>query len=287
MIRKVLPAVVALLLAAQFLCADGRAALVIGNSAYKGNPLSNPVNDATDIAVSLKATGFDVIQRTDQDLAGMEASLVDFQTLLKGKDTALFYYAGHGVQVDGENYLIPIKENIQSSAQAKSRSVSLGDLLDRVKTAGVKTALVFLDACRDNPFPGSSRGGARGLAVVAAPPEVETCIAYATQPGNTAQDGNGRNGVFTTAMLKNLGTPGTSLSDLMTSVIADVKSTTANKQQPRFDNGLSKPFYFIDPAVAAARVFYVKRYSRKSPSRLPGKRHGKFPAFAIGFSPVE
>jgi len=172
--------------------AGGRAALVIGNSAYKGNPLANPVNDATDIAASLEDAGFDVILRTDQDLAGMERALADFQALMKGKDTALFYYAGHGVQVDGENYLIPVKEDIQSSAQAKSRSVSLGDLLDRVKSSGVKTALVFLDACRDNPFPGSSRGGARGLAVVAAPPEVETCIAYATQPGSTAQDGTGR-----------------------------------------------------------------------------------------------
>jgi uncharacterized caspase-like protein len=232
----------------------GRAALVIGNSAYKGNPLTNSVNDATDIAASLKGAGFDVILRTDQDLAGMEASLADFQSLMKGKDTALFYYAGHGVQVDGENYLIPVNEDIQSSVQAKLKAVSLSDLLDRVKTAGVKTALVFLDACRDNPFPGASRGGARGLAVVAAPADVETCIAYATQPGNTAQDGTGRNGVFTSAMLKNLGNPGTSLSDLMTNVIADVKVSTANKQQPRFDNGLSKPFYFIDPAVAAAQA---------------------------------
>jgi uncharacterized caspase-like protein len=157
--------------------AGSRAALVIGNSAYKGNPLTNPVNDATDITASLKDSGFDVILRTDQDLAGMEGALADFQTLMQGKDTALFYYAGHGVQVDGENYLIPVKEDIQSSAQAKSRSVSLGDLLDRVKISGVKTALVFLDACRDNSFPGSSRGGARGLAVVAAPPDVETCIA--------------------------------------------------------------------------------------------------------------
>ena len=216
----------------------GRAALVIGNSSYKASPLTNPVNDATDIAASLKEAGFDVLLRTDQDLASMEQALADFQGMLKGKDTALFYYAGHGVQVDGENFLIPVKEVINTPAQAKSRSVSLGDLLDRVKASGVKTALVFLDACRDNPFPGSSRSGTRGLAVVAAPAEVETCIAYATQPGNVAQDGNGRNGVFTSAMLKNLGTPGASLSDLMTSVMADVKATTAGKQQPRVDLSL-------------------------------------------------
>lgn len=246
---------------------SGRVALVIGNAAYKVNPLSNPVNDATDIAASLKDAGFEVILRTDQDLAGMEGALVDFQSLLKGKDTALFYYAGHGMQVDGENYLIPVKVDIQSSAQAKSRSVSLDDLLDRVRSSGVKTALVFLDACRDNPFPGSSRGGARGLAVVAAPADIETCIAYATQPGNTAQDGTGRNGVFTTALLKNLGTPGTSLSDLMTSVIADVKATTGGKQVPRVDLGLSKPFYFIDPSVAAAQA---QAALDKSKSELAG-----------------
>ena len=256
---------------ALLLPADGRAALVIGNSAYTGNPLANPVNDATNIAAVLKDAGFDVILRTDQDLVGMDDALASFQTMLKGKDTALFYYAGHGVQVDGENYLIPVKEDIQSSSQAKSRSVSLNDLFDRVKTAGVKTALVFLDACRDNPFPGSSRGGARGLAVVAAPSEVETCIAYATQPGNTALDGTGRNGVFTAAMLKYLSIPGTSLSDLMTNVIADVKETTENKQQPRFDNGLSKPFYFIDPAVAAARAQFALDKSKAELAGLDAK----------------
>lgn len=184
----------------------------------------------------------------------MDGAIADFQNMLKGKDTVLFYYAGHGVQVEGENYLIPVKEDIQSSAQAKSRSVSLGDILDRMKASGVKTALVFLDACRDNPFPGSSRGGARGLAVVSAPSEIETCIAYATQPGSTAQDGTGRNGVFSAAMLKNLAVPGVSLSDFMTSVIADVKAKTGGKQQPRVDNGLSKPFYFVDPAIVAARA---------------------------------
>jgi len=140
-----------------------------------------------------------------------------------------------------------------------------------VKNSGVKTALVFLDACRDNPFPGSSRGGTRGLAVVAAPPELETCIAYATQPGNIAQDGTGRNGVFTSAMLKNLRIAGTSLSDLMTKVIADVKATTANKQQPRFDNGLSKPFYFVDPAVAAAQAQAALDTSRSELAGLDAK----------------
>ena len=124
--------------------AQGRAALVIGNSAYKGSPLSNPVNDATDIAASLRDADFDVILRTDQDLAGMEEALGEFQSLMAGRDTALFYYAGHGLQIGGENFLVPVREEIRTEAQAKSRSVSLGDLMDRVKASGATTALVFL-----------------------------------------------------------------------------------------------------------------------------------------------
>ena len=233
--------------------AQRRTALVIGNSAYKVSPLINPANDARDMADALRGAGFEVILRQDQDLIGMEQALTEFAGALAGKETALFYFAGHAVQVDGENYLIPVREEIQSTIQAKSRGVSLEDVLGRIRLSGIKTALVFLDACRDNPFPGSSRSGVRGLAVVAAPTDIETCIAYATQPGSTAQDGSGKNGVFTSALLDNLKHPGVSLSDLMTSVIAEVKAATGGKQQPRFDNGLSTPFYFLDAALALKR----------------------------------
>ena len=243
-------AVVAVPVAAQ----NTRAALVIGNSAYASNALTNPVNDATDIAAALREQGFDVLLRTDADYAGMDAALADFQKALKGKDTALFYYAGHGVQADGENYLIPVKEDITSLAKAKSRGVPLADVLGRIKDAGVATALIFLDACRDNPFPGSSRSGTRGLAAIAAPRDVETLIAYATQPGDVAQDGAGRNGVFTAAVLKNLAAPGKTVAEVMTQVKADVKAATSGKQQPRVDDGLSKAFYFNDPALAAAKA---------------------------------
>ena len=236
------------------LTADGRAALVIGNSAYASNALTNPVNDATDIAAALKGQGFEVQLRTDADYAGMDAALADFEKALKGKDTALFYYAGHGVQADGENYLIPVKEDISSLAKAKSRGVPLADVLARIKDSGVSTALIFLDACRDNPFPGSNRSGARGLAAIAAPRDVETLIAYATQPGDVAQDGSGRNGVFTAAVLKNLGTPGKTVGEVMTQVKADVKAATGGKQQPRVDDGLSRAVYLNDPSLASARA---------------------------------
>jgi len=233
---------------------DKRAALVVGNSAYTSNSLANPVNDATDMAAALKEAGFEVILRTDVDLAGIERALEDFQTLLGGKDTALFYYAGHGVQVQGENYLIPVKEDIQSEANARSRGVALADVLDRIKASKVRTALIFLDACRDNPFPGSSRSGTRGLSVVSAPADVETLIAYATEPGSVAADGTGRNGVFTAAMLSNMAKPGQSIGDMMIQVRADVMAQTGGRQKPRADVGLSKPFYFNDPAVLAARA---------------------------------
>ncbi|MDP3179297.1 MAG: caspase family protein [Spirochaetaceae bacterium] len=121
---------------------------MIGNSAYAANLLPNPINDATDIAANLLDADFLILLRTDLDLAGMELAIADFQRFVKGKDTALIYYAGHGVQVEGENFLIPVEENIQSTAQAKSRSVSFWYLMDQIKASGVKTALLFLDACQ-------------------------------------------------------------------------------------------------------------------------------------------
>lgn len=230
-----------------------RVALVIGNGKYSSSPLMNPVNDANDMAAVLSESGFDVLLRVDINLLEMEASLKEFSRAVQGKSTALFYYAGHAVQVGGQNFLLPVGEEISNSLQVRQRGISLDDVLDRIRMAGVETALVFLDACRDNPFPGYTRTGTRGLAVVSVPYDVETCIGYATQPGSTAQDGTGRNGVFTAALLANIKQPGTNLSDLMTSVIAQVKASTKGKQQPRFDNGLSAPFYFIDPHYSLER----------------------------------
>jgi len=250
---------------ASFGFAEGRLALVIGNSSYASNALSNPVNDAKDMAALLKECGFEVLLKTDADYASMDQSLDEFQKRLKGKDTALFYYAGHGVQAEGENYLIPVKEDISSLAKARSRGVPLGDVLARIKEAQVQTALVFLDACRDNPFPGATRSGTRGLSVVAVPADVETLIAYATQPGQVAQDGKGRNGVFTAALLKNIATPGKTVGEVMIQVKADVKAATGGEQQPRIDDGLSQSFYFNDPVQAAARA---QSASAKSQSEL-------------------
>jgi len=234
--------------------AGQRAALVIGNGAYASSPLANPPNDAADMAALFRAADMEVLTRTNLDLAGMEQAVTDFVRLLKGKDSAVVYYAGHGMQVNGENYLIPIKEDIRSDTQVRSRSLSVTDLLGRIKDSGVGTAVLFLDACRDNPFPGSSRSGSRGLTVVAVPRDVETLVAYATEPGSTAADGTARNGVFTAALLKNLAEPGLNIAEAMIKVRADVLALSGGKQSPRVDLGLSRPWYLVDPETAARKA---------------------------------
>lgn len=231
-----------------------RVALVVGNSAYTSSPLANPVNDATDVATALGSAGFKVILKTDMDLAGMTTAMDEFQKACKGAEAALFYYAGHGVQVQGENFLIPVKEEIRNESNARSRGVAVSEVLERIRNAGVGTALIFLDACRDNPFPGSSRSGSRGLGIVSAPREVETLIAYATEPGDTAADGNGRNGVFTAAFLKGLQTKEKSISEMMLQVKADVRTQTNSKQRPRVDDGLTRAFFMFDPAFLAKQA---------------------------------
>jgi len=168
--------------------AEKRAALVIGNGAYASSPLANPPNDAKDMAELFRSADMQVVERTNLDLAGMEKAVADFVKLLKGADSAVIYYAGHGVQVGGENYLIPVRETITNEAQVRSRSLAVSDLMDRVRATGVGTIILFLDACRDNPFPGSSRSGTRGLTVVPSVANVETVVAYATEPGKTAAD---------------------------------------------------------------------------------------------------
>ncbi|MCX7026227.1 MAG: caspase family protein [Spirochaetes bacterium] len=234
-----------------------RAALVIGNASYSGSvsPLANPLNDAQDVGRALEGVGFQVMVRTDLNLEGMEEAIEDFITSLEGKSVALIYYSGHGIQVEGQNYLIPVNESIGNQSQVKSRSVGLTDLLERITEAGVSTLLVFLDSCRDNPYPGANRGGGtRGLSPVTAPKISENLIAFAAEPGAVASDGTGRNGTFTEAFLKSLAVEGRSLGDMMTEVRAEVMEKTNGVQRPRVDSGLIKPFYFITPEMAQVRA---------------------------------
>ena len=245
-----------------------RVALVVGNGAYQSNPLKNPPNDAEDVAASLRDAGFEVSLLKDADLTAFEKAVSDFAGKLRGADTGLFYYAGHGVQVDGMNYLIPVSPRIDDAASVKARAVAVDTVVGRMEGSGVRTALVFLDSCRDNPFPGASRSGTRGLAVVQTPRTVNSLIAYATSPGDVAADGEGRNGVFSGAFLAQLRQPGLELGELMRNVRAQVARESGNKQQPRVDDGMKESFYFVSPELASVRAQSALNASKAEVARL-------------------
>ena len=194
--------------------AERRVALVIGNSAYRhATQLANPKNDAIDMAKKLSSLGFDVVRGEDLDLAGMRGTVRDFIGKLDGADMALLFYAGHGVQVNGNNYMAPVDAQLTSYNDLDFEAMPM-DLILSAMERTTKVNLVFLDACRDSPFSqnlarsmGTRSGGAgRGLARLGT--GIGTLIAFATQPGNVALDGEGRNSPFTTALLKASRHPG-------------------------------------------------------------------------------
>ena len=193
--------------------ADKRLALVIGNSAYKNAPaLKNPANDASDIADALQRLGFEVIRGVDLDYSAMRLMVRRFGEKLANADVALLFYAGHGLQVAGKNYLVPIDAQIETQADLDFGTIDL-DLVLRGMEADARTNIIFLDACRDNPLAANltrrlgTRSGtvSRGLAQVDT--AVGTLIAFSTQPGNVALDGEGRNSPFTAALLKTIEVP--------------------------------------------------------------------------------
>jgi hypothetical protein len=220
--------------------ATDRVALVIGNGAYRhANPLPNPPNDAADIAAALRAIGFDVVEGRDLDKRAMEAKIIEFGRKLDGANIAAFFYAGHGLQVGGKNYLVPVDAKVERAAELGFETVEVSQVLAQME-ADKRVNLVFLDACRDNPLARSlarslaagsrSTGVGQGLASIQS--AVGTMIAYATQPDNVALDGAGRNSPFTAALLRHIATPGLEVSSLMKRVRADVVQTTNQKQVP-------------------------------------------------------
>ena len=226
-----------------------RVALVIGNAAYKHTiPLANPRNDAQDMARVLRLLDFEVIEGLDLGKAGFEGKLEAFAEAAMGAETTLFFYAGHALQVDGENYLIPTDARLGSEAHLVTRAFTLAAFMKAMRSP---TKLVFLDACRDNPLAqglARSMGATRSAAVRRGLEWVEsasgTLIAYATQPGNVADDGKGRNSPFTAALLAHIDTPGQSVNDLLTLVTNAVVTGTNGRQQPWTHSSLLRPFYF-------------------------------------------
>ena len=217
-----------------------RVALVIGNGGYASNPLRNPVNDARAMAQVLGRLGFAVTLKTDVDQRDMERAINRFGKSLPKDGVALFFYAGHGLQINGRNYLIPIGKQISDAADVKYDAVDAGRVVDRMEQAHAMLNIVILDACRDNPFRGLRSGG-QGLAAMTG--GSGTIIAFATSPGSYAADGSGNNGVYTGALVRNLARPGLSVEQVFKRTAAQVQKQ-CSEQIPWFTSSFTGDFYF-------------------------------------------
>ncbi|MFN0299079.1 MAG: caspase domain-containing protein [Burkholderiales bacterium] len=223
-----------------------RHALVIGNSQYKSSPLPNASNDARAISKTLSAVGFRVRSLENASQKQMMEAIRAFGDDIKGGSVGLFYFAGHGIQVKGRNFLIPSDANITREDEVPYQSVDAGQVLDKMESAKNSVNIMILDACRNNPFARSSRSSTVGLAQMDAP--VGTLIAFATAPGAEASDGVGDHGVYTENMLKHMTQPGLKIEDLFKRVRVGVRNDTKNKQIPWENTSLEGDFYFVPPA---------------------------------------
>lgn len=242
--------------------AEKRVALVIGNSAYvKSSVLANPANDAAEMARALTEAGFEVIAGLDLDKRAFDVKVRDFARALNNADVALFFYAGHALQVSGRNYLVPVDASMDRERDLDFETVGVDFVLRQMEIDREnKTNLVFLDACRDNPLARNlarsmgtrSASISQGLAQVQT--GVGTFISYSTQPGNVALDGTGANSPFTTALVKGLREPGRNLTSVMIDVRKDVLAVTGGKQVPWDHSSLTGDFYFHLASAPGAMV---------------------------------
>jgi uncharacterized caspase-like protein len=240
--------------------AASRVALVIGNSKYSAAPvLRNPVSDAHDLAASLRALGFDVIALEDATRSSMADAIRSFSGKLAGADTALFFYAGHGLQLNGENYLVPVDAHIQGVADVRFGTINLNDIMSELDGKD-RANIIILDSCRDNPFAevlskaGRSIGSTPGLGRLDNT-GVGTLVVYSTQPNNVALDGDGRNSPFTSALLKHVGTPGLEIRQMISRVRSDVLDATNRVQIPWDNSSLVGEVYLSaapEPAASSA-----------------------------------
>ncbi len=229
---------------------EKRVALVIGNGAYAASPLRNPVNDARDVARALSALGFEVIARENASRTEMLRAVVDFGDRLAGGGVGLFYFSGHGIQVGGKNFMVPIGADMRSERYVSVDAVDVDTVLAQMDAAKNRLNIVILDACRDNPFGSRFRGVTRGLAPIDAP--AGTLIAYATAPGRFARDGEGRNGVYTGALLTAVREPGLKLEDVFKRVTGTVRRQTGGEQVPWVASSVEGDFFFSLSAGTAA-----------------------------------
>src|SRR5215510_8797858 len=236
--------------------AENRIALVIGNSAYETvTALPNPANDAQAMADMLTAAGFEVISAPNLAQSEMRQAISNFADIVAGKgpDTvALLFYAGHGLQVDGENFLVPIDARIQREADVPLQAMRLGDVMNALAAVPSKSRIIILDACRNNPFSDINKTSGRGLAIVDAP--TGSLVSYSTAPGTEAQDGDGYNSPYTAALLKVGQEEGLPIEQALKRVRLAVNDATNRQQTPWESSSLTSEFSFFPGATNADRV---------------------------------
>ena len=262
---------------------DRRVALVVGNAAYADRPLRNPGNDAQLMQASLKQLGFDVKVVLDANRRALLDALREFEARARGAEVALFYFAGHGAQVGGANYLLPLGTRIRNATEVADEALEAASVLRRIEASRPKVGLIILDACRDNPYPGAERSAAKGLARMDAP--TGTIVAYSTAPGSVADDGRGTHGVYTAALARHLVEPGLDIKEIFDRTAQEVERVTLGRQRPREDVGLRGRFV-LRPAmaveVAAAPVSRPQAGSISVPTAVEGAASGGGTGSGVG-----
>ncbi|MEO5691837.1 MAG: caspase family protein [Usitatibacter sp.] len=266
-----------------------RVALVIGNGAYQhADALPNPPNDAADMAKALEASGFTVIRRQNVTLREMHLALREFGDSLGRQATGLFYFAGHGLQVRGHNYLLPVDADVAREDEVAFQALDVAAVMEKLDSARNPVNLVILDACRNNPFGARLQSTTRGLAPIDAPPG--TLIAFATAPGSTAADGTGRNGLYTHHLVGEMARPGAPVEEVFKAVRANVRKESRSLQVPWESTSLESAFSFRQAAapVAPPASTSVPRPApgtaarNTTPQRAAPASIGAPPAFVVG-----
>jgi uncharacterized caspase-like protein len=239
---------------------EKKVALVVGNSEYKNlAKLKNPINDANDVSKALKNLGFEVMTVTNATQSRLDRKLREFSVKLNSAGVGLFYFAGHGIEVEKKNYLVPLQADISDKLSVKYNALSVDEVVDRMKSSKTRLNLVVLDACRNDPF---SRGGG-GLAVM--PNAKGTLIAYATAAGSVAKDNrSGRNGLYTKHFLKYIKKANLNQRDLFHKIRTDVYRESGQDQLPYLNDGTIGDFYF----VVDDKIDYVKKSNDKTNQEL-------------------
>ncbi|MGD9785296.1 MAG: caspase family protein [Hyphomicrobiaceae bacterium] len=238
--------------------AEARVALVVGNAAYRHTaPLTNPLNDARAMTRALQQAGFDVVEALDADKGKLDAALRSFTEKLTGAEVALFYYAGHGLQVGAQNYLVPVDAQLTRERDLAFEAIRLDFVMRQMEIDREgKTSIVVLDACRDNPLSRNlarsmgTRSASIGRGLAATATGLGTFIAFATQPGNVALDGNAGNSPFTAALVKHMLSRGRNLNATMIAVRNDVVAATDGRQVPWDHSAITQDFYFVPGSAA-------------------------------------